>query len=255
MKILSWNCRGLGSPQAVRALLRLTRIENPQIVFLMETRLKANEVESVRNKLGFKYCLSVDCRGAGRERAGGLTLMWMEHLNISIKSYSLNHIHGICDDEENGEVWDLTSIYGHPEEHHKKKTWDLIDSLGRQISGRWLCCGDFNDILDSQEKKGGNSRSQSQFAAGRQVVARWSLNDLGYEGYPFTWTNGREEEENIQCRIDRGFGNEAFINRFAPIKVCHLPRFGSDHAAILFCLEHINQRNRRRKRPFRFEES
>jgi hypothetical protein len=155
MKILSWNCRGLGSPQAVRALLRLTRIENPQIVFLMETRLKVNEVEGVRSKLGFKNCLTVDCRGVGRERAGGLSLMWMEHVNISIISYSLNHIHGVCDDEESGEGWGLTGIYGYPEEQHKKKTWELIDSLGRQVSGKWFCCGDFNDILDSQEKIGG----------------------------------------------------------------------------------------------------
>jgi exonuclease III len=54
MKILSWNCRGLGSPTTVRTLSRLIRIENPQIVFLMETRLKAIEVENVRSRLGFK---------------------------------------------------------------------------------------------------------------------------------------------------------------------------------------------------------
>ncbi|PNX62262.1 hypothetical protein L195_g061067, partial [Trifolium pratense] len=100
MKILSWNCRGLGSPRAVRALSRLTRVENPQIVFLMETRLKATEFENIRSKLGFKNCLSVDCSGFGRERAGGLALMWMEHLSVNISSYSINHIHGWCDDEE-----------------------------------------------------------------------------------------------------------------------------------------------------------
>ncbi|CAK8567071.1 unnamed protein product [Lathyrus sativus] len=27
MKIINWNCRGLGNPRAVRALIRLTHIE------------------------------------------------------------------------------------------------------------------------------------------------------------------------------------------------------------------------------------
>ncbi|PNX92710.1 ribonuclease H [Trifolium pratense] len=222
----------------------------------METRLKAFEVDNIRNKLGFKNCLSVDCRGSGRDRAGGISLMWMEHLSITINSYSLNHIHGFCDDEETGEAWSLTGIYGFPEEHNKKKTWQLISSLASQVAGNWLCCGDLNDILDSQEKQGGNIRSQGQLALGRHTVAECHLNDLGFEGYPFTWTNGREEDENIQSRLDRALGNEGFINRFSPIKVCHLPRFGSDHAAVLICLELPTVWNkRRRQRLFKFEES
>jgi hypothetical protein len=222
----------------------------------METRLKATELDNIRSKLGFKNCLSVDCVGFGRERAGGLAVMWMEHLNVNISSYSINHIHGWCDDEETGESWGLTGIYGYPEEQNKRKTWQLVASLARQNQGRWLCCGDFNDILDAQEKKGGNDRSQSQLSIGRHVVAESSLIDLGFEGYPFTWSNGREEGANVQCRLDRALANVEFINRFSPIKVSHLPRFGSDHAAVLICLESpLSGNSRRRRRLFRFEES
>ncbi|GAU21788.1 hypothetical protein TSUD_329120, partial [Trifolium subterraneum] len=210
----------------VRALLRLNRVENPQIVFLMETRLKATEFEIIRSKLGFKNCLVVDCNGFGRERVGGLALIWMEQLSVNISSYSLNHIHGRCDDEESGGSWGLTGIYGYPEEHNKRKTWQLIRSLASQNQGWWLCCGDFNDILDSHEKQGGNIRSQSQLSFGRQAVADCSSIDL------------------------------EFINRFSPIKVNHLPRFGSDHAAVVISLEcPIPRSTRRRRRLFRFEES
>jgi exonuclease III len=37
MKLLSWNCRGLGKPAAVRALRKLTKAHHPDIVFLIET--------------------------------------------------------------------------------------------------------------------------------------------------------------------------------------------------------------------------
>jgi exonuclease III len=75
MKIFSWNCRGLGNPQAVRALSRLIRTENPHVVFLMETKLKSSELDVNRIKWGFKNCLAVDCRGSGRDRTGGLALL------------------------------------------------------------------------------------------------------------------------------------------------------------------------------------
>jgi hypothetical protein len=43
MKSLSWNCRGLGNPSAVRALKKLLKTQSPNVVFLMETRLKKSD--------------------------------------------------------------------------------------------------------------------------------------------------------------------------------------------------------------------
>lgn len=39
MRCISWNCRGLGNPSAVRALKKLLRAKNPDIVFLMKTSI------------------------------------------------------------------------------------------------------------------------------------------------------------------------------------------------------------------------
>jgi len=75
MKILSWNCRGLGNPRAVRALLRLIQLENPTLVFLMETRLKVTEMESLKFKCGFNSGQMVDCSGSGKDRAGVSAVM------------------------------------------------------------------------------------------------------------------------------------------------------------------------------------
>jgi exonuclease III len=43
MKILSWNCRGLGNPDAVRAYKKLIKSNCPDVVFLMETKLKDSD--------------------------------------------------------------------------------------------------------------------------------------------------------------------------------------------------------------------
>lgn len=246
----------MGSPRAVRALSRLIIKEKPHIVFLMETRLKSSEMVPLRHKWGFNCGLSVDCRGIGRERAGGVSLLWRDNMDITIMSYSANHIHGQCVDEEENEKWDITGIYGHPEENNKRKTWQLLEKLTSQVGRKWMCMGDFNDVLSAEEKIGGNARTQSQLALGRNALNVCNLFDMGFEGYQYTWSNGREGQDNIQCRLDRVLCSDDFTTRFSPVKVLHLPRFGSDHVAILTTLEAPLIRDAgRRKHIFRFEES
>jgi len=39
MRVFSWNCCGLGNPRAVRALRGLVEEEDPDVLFLLETKL------------------------------------------------------------------------------------------------------------------------------------------------------------------------------------------------------------------------
>lgn len=118
-----------------------------------------------------------------------------------------------------------------------------------------MCFGDINDTISGEEKKGGNSRSFEQLSLGRNIIADCGLQDLGFIGYPFTWSNGRQGEEQIQCRLDRALAIDLFINRFIPIQVTHLPRFESDHTPLLICLEASpHSFLKKRIHLFRFEE-
>jgi len=194
--------------------LRLIKLENPQILFLMETKLSENEMEKVIIRCGYSCGLSVGCLGQGRERAGGLSLMWNDNLGISITSFSLNHIHRKVEDEV---AWSVTGIYGFPDEVNKKKTWALIQELASIVSYSWLCFGDFNDVLSLPGKQGGDPRNFEQMRIDTECIKLCGLEDLGFTGYPFTWANGREGEEHIPCRLDRVLATHSFSNRFAPI--------------------------------------
>lgn len=65
--ILCWNCRGLGSPEAIRSLRNLIRQNSPNIIFLCETKRWGVEMEKVRRKLSLDHGVWVDAIG----RAGG----------------------------------------------------------------------------------------------------------------------------------------------------------------------------------------
>ncbi|CAK8530118.1 unnamed protein product [Lathyrus sativus] len=120
MKIISWNCRGLENPSTSRAFLRLAHLENPNVVFLMETRLKTIEVEGFILKCNFNNGFGEDCNVQGKDRARGLALMWRDTIDISIISYSLNHVGGNFVDEFSGGIVAFVGFYGHLEDHKKK---------------------------------------------------------------------------------------------------------------------------------------
>ncbi|CAM8997192.1 unnamed protein product [Rhodiola kirilowii] len=53
MRLLCWNCRGLGKPRTVRALRDIIRVHHPQVVCLMETKMQSAGWDKVKSALDF----------------------------------------------------------------------------------------------------------------------------------------------------------------------------------------------------------
>lgn len=113
----------------------------------------------------------------------------------------------------------------------------LIQDVFMKGGDIFICIGDFKYVLQYNEKCGGHKRYISQLSWGRQTVELCGLIDFGFEGYPFTWSNVMQDNENIQCRLDRILAIDGFINMFALIKVLYLQCFGSYHATMRINLQ------------------
>lgn len=59
--------------------------------------------------------------------------------------------------------WFLTGVYGNPKTSHKRDTWNLIKTLCRRDDKAWFVYGDFNKILDQNEKTGGKIRLENSY--------------------------------------------------------------------------------------------
>ncbi|KAK8335251.1 hypothetical protein V6Z12_A09G041400, partial [Gossypium hirsutum] len=80
MKTLCCNCRGIGNPVTVHELKQLLVANNPDIVFLCETKFKFNNFSHIHTLCRMEGCLAVDSKG----KSGGLALMWRASVNVSI---------------------------------------------------------------------------------------------------------------------------------------------------------------------------
>ena len=101
MKLLSYNSRGLGNPEVVASVRALVQRQSPEVHFLLEIKLYSTKMERIRVGCKMTGCFVVNPRG----RVGGLALLWKEGVDVSISSYTTNHI----DAHVGGEVQAFTA--------------------------------------------------------------------------------------------------------------------------------------------------
>ena len=70
------------------------RVEDPMLVFLIETKARISFMEKYKYRLGFQNGLIVPSDG----KSGGLALLWKQYADVSVKSYSNSHIDAVLSD-------------------------------------------------------------------------------------------------------------------------------------------------------------
>jgi endonuclease/exonuclease/phosphatase family metal-dependent hydrolase len=104
-------------------------------------------------------------------------------------------------------VWKLIGFYRHPNPTNRHEEWNLLKHLQELSPTPWLCLGDFNEITKNSEKTRAVLKRESQMVVFRDTLFSCQLNDLGFIGPKYTWTNGRDNEEFTVERLDRALGN------------------------------------------------
>ncbi|KAL0285634.1 UNVERIFIED_CONTAM: hypothetical protein Sangu_2770100 [Sesamum angustifolium] len=111
--------------------------------------------------------------------------------------------------------------------------------------------GDFNAVLNQMEKKGGNPFASSTRFSFWDMLTSLDLNDLGFQGPIFTWSNKRAGCANIQLRLDRGVANSEWCLIYPNASIKHLPAIASDHCPLLLLTQNDHSQG---PKPFFFEE-
>jgi len=117
----------------------------------------------------------------------------------------------------------------------------------------WCIIGDFNDLLTSDDKRGGSERPTWLYNGFRSAVNDCNLHDLPLEGYPFRWFKSLGTHRAIEERLDRAFHTSSCLTIFPNARLINLVATTSDHSPILLKLD--SESYIHSKRSFRFENS
>jgi hypothetical protein len=93
MKILCWNCHGLGYATAVRALLDVMRRYYHDVVFLSETHLEDYPAECLKRKvkMDFKIVQDFDGRTSRKSLIDEILFLWRTNFLCATETISVAH--------------------------------------------------------------------------------------------------------------------------------------------------------------------
>ncbi|KAK4407964.1 hypothetical protein Sango_0377400 [Sesamum angolense] len=112
-------------------------------------------------------------------------------------SFSASHIDARVQLETEDDYWRFTGFYGAPEASNRSSSCTLLRHLSRISTLPWVCGGDFNAIISDSEKDGILPTPQWQLCSFRQALNDRGLFDVGFMGFPFTWSNNRESPHTV----------------------------------------------------------
>ncbi|GAA0167534.1 hypothetical protein LIER_22447 [Lithospermum erythrorhizon] len=132
-EIMAWNCQGVGSSLTIHPLKETCRLQQPDIVVLFETKNKD----------------------------GGIIVMWHREEDVRIVQWDEWFVQ--VELSENGQrQWRCVFVYASCEDGVRKTQLEVLKSLKEGVRGSWCVIGDFNDILEVEEKQGGNERTEAK---------------------------------------------------------------------------------------------
>lgn len=143
MRIISWNCRGLGGPAIVPQLKESMRLYLPDLLFICETKQKCGFIRTVcRNlSLGIRWDM-VEPVG----KRGGLLVAWSDRIQIQKIIKRDFCVEMLVEPERSEDIFWAIFVYASTENKDRERQWEFLQLRKQHWDERWMIGRDFNDI-------------------------------------------------------------------------------------------------------------
>eukprot|EP00253_Pinus_taeda_P028388 PITA_28388 len=206
MKLVSWNCKGLGNPSKIEAVKDLLKTDPSDILMLQETKIEGQALLDISES---KWKKSSGKAVSSRGSSGGLATLSTEDL------FQLN-------------------------KSHETQNWIFTEltHCAKQLSpSNIIIDGDLNIVLKAKEKRGGSSSRDPMLAIVEELTQLWDLLDFNPVQGLFTWSNNRVGLDHISARLDRFLVQSSLMMSKKIINPKILPKLTSDHKPVQLLLE------------------
>lgn len=97
----------------------------------------------------------------------------------------------------------ITTVYTKCTTGERRDLWDIIHNMNNRVNGPWCVGGDFNIIMDLDEKLGYNPHKAYKSLDFISTMKSCGLMDIGFTSPRYTWCNNRRTSTRIWKRLDR----------------------------------------------------
>ncbi|XP_060182904.1 uncharacterized protein LOC132612840 [Lycium barbarum] len=198
----------------------------------MEPFQNAKKIHQYRRRIGIPYANS-NCNGK----------IWFfvnYNIDVEILEDTSQQVTLKLFFQELDKTMVVTLVYAKCDALKRLSLWDNMYCLADGMTPPLLIGGDFNVILNEEENIGGLPVLPKKYEYFAFCINYYELTEISFKGSPFTWWNGRADQECIFKRLDMILSNEQFQDWFGHLEVDHLSRTSSDHAPCFF-LEKVKQ--------------
>uniref|UniRef100_A0A803P1H3 DUF4283 domain-containing protein n=1 Tax=Cannabis sativa TaxID=3483 RepID=A0A803P1H3_CANSA len=175
------------------------------LVGLLETRVKARNLGALYLRMFSGWCFTSN---NAWHKGGRIIVSWNPNsFDVNIIKCTSQLIHLFVETVD--KKFFLTFVYGFNDEIGRRSLWaDLRDIASKEA---WVVLGDFNDILNKEERicTKVKHKNSSEF---RDCVDDCNLEDVKFVGSFFTWCNKQLGDERTYSKIDRVLANPSWLD-------------------------------------------
>ncbi|GAA0156478.1 hypothetical protein LIER_13970 [Lithospermum erythrorhizon] len=197
----------------------MKRKHNFDLLFLQEPLISPKRIEFYKRKLNFADCFA-NC-------SNKIWLLWNHNMELKIEEDQLQFVNARISTAMCKEEVLVTDVYASCHIPTRRKLWDgLVATSSTTLP--WIVMGDFNVVNGLSEQVGCKALDPRALEDFNDCLMNCRLEDAGYCGSTFSWTNGR-----IAKRLDRVLHNQIYGELYTQVKVKQLAKTLSDHAPML----------------------
>ncbi|XP_074293094.1 uncharacterized protein LOC141620008 [Silene latifolia] len=214
---------------------------------ILETKIKSRNWNKVTNNICSNWAI---CTNSYLHPGGRIWIIWDPVLfEVDILDVTIQCIHTKVFDKARRKVFYYTVVYGLNSLGDREPLWQSIRSYHLQLNAPWLLCGDFNAIMERNERIGGAEITNDEIRPMADAIRDCQLTDMKARGAFYTWNNKQGTDSLIYSRIDRVFINEEWLEQYPDSFAHFLPEGLFDHCPGLV---HFEEERQRRGSSFKY---
>ncbi|XP_070014729.1 uncharacterized protein [Nicotiana sylvestris] len=235
MSVITWNVRGFNKAYKQKKTKEFIKQNKKAVITLVEHRIKEQKATGITNKIapGWQWISNFSSNNKSR-----IWILWDPRIfEFEPIDIDCQYIHGQVRTHSRLLAFGFTTIYFLYTIKDTLSMWQKLRQINSIQQGPWLAMGDFNSVLNSQDRQHGTIIQDVETKDFREFMSDTSMNELPTMGRDYTWTNN-----HTYSRIDRGLVNINWMMTMPDLCIQILEPSFSNHSPLKLMISQMRRK-------------